>query len=96
MMVNPGLPKERPDMAALLAERGDDGAQPAATDRTLAGLDAISDLGLKHRLAQGTLCGVGGGLDSLDLQEGLQAMGHLEQRLAGAHRPGPNIRSPRW
>jgi hypothetical protein len=58
MMGNPGLLQERPDIAALLPERGGDREQATATDRTLAGLDAMTDLTLNHGLAQGTLAGV--------------------------------------
>ncbi len=54
MMGNPGLLQELPDIAALLSERGGDREQAAAADRTLAGLDAMADLVLIHRLAQGT------------------------------------------
>jgi hypothetical protein len=69
-MGNPGLHQELPDIAALLPEGGGDGEQPAAADCPLAGLDAPAvawqtmDLALNHRLAQGTLSGVVGGLDS--------------------------------
>lgn len=38
-------------------------------DDTLAGLNAVTDLALNHRLEQGRGCGVGGGLDSTDLQK---------------------------
>jgi len=69
-MGNPGLLQELPDIAALLPEGGGDGEQLAAADCSLAGLDApavawqTSDLALNHRLAQGTLSGVVGRLDS--------------------------------
>ncbi len=53
VMGNPGLLQELPDVAALLPERGRDGEQSAATDRSLPGLDAMADLALNHRLAQG-------------------------------------------
>jgi hypothetical protein len=52
---------------------------------------------LNHRLAQGTYSyredfiysGVGGGLDSVVLQESPQPTCHLLELLAGAHRAGP-------
>lgn len=88
MMGNPGLLQELPDIAALLSEAGGDGAQSAAADCTLAGLNTMADFVLNHRLAQGTLSSVVGGLDSTGLQEGPEATCHLEQRLAGADRLG--------
>jgi hypothetical protein len=48
----------------------------------------MADLALIHRRTQSSLSGVVGGLDPLDLQESQEAIGHLEQLLAGAHRPG--------
>ena len=91
MVGDPGLLQERPDIAALLPEGGGDGEQSAAADRTLAGLDAMADLALNHRLVQGTYSygedcvngGVVGGLDSLDLEKDPQAIAHLEQLPAG-------------
>jgi hypothetical protein len=94
-MGNPGLLQELTDIAALLPEGGGDGEQSAAADCSLAGLDApavawqTSDLALNHRLAQGTLGGIVGRLDSLNLQEGPKAIGQLQDLLAGAHRLGP-------
>jgi len=88
-MGNPGLLQELPDIAALLPQGGGDREQAAAADHTLAGLDAVTDLALNHRLAQGTFCGVIGGLDRLDIQEGPQPIGHLQELLAGAQRAGP-------
>jgi len=88
-MGNPGQLQELPDIAVLLPQGGGDREQAAAADRTLAGLDAVPDLALNHRLAQGTLGGVVGGFDRLDLQEGPQPIGHLQELLAGAHRAGP-------
>jgi hypothetical protein len=55
---HPGLLQERHDIAALLSQRACDGEQAAAADRTLAGTDAMDDLALSHRLAQGTLSSV--------------------------------------
>ena len=89
MMGNPGLLQELPDITALLSEAGGDGEQSAAADRTLAGLDAMADFSLNHRLAQGTFCSIVGGLDSTDLQEGPKGIRHLEDLLTGAHRLGP-------
>ena len=40
VMRDPGLFQELPDITALLPEAGGNGEQPAAADRTLAGLDA--------------------------------------------------------
>ena len=88
-MGNPGLLQELPDIAALLPQEGGDRKQPAAADRTLAGLDTMADLALNHRLAQDTFGSVVGGLDSLDFQEGPQRTYHLQELLAGAHRAGP-------
>jgi hypothetical protein len=48
MMGNPGLLNELPDIPALLSEGGRDCQQAAAADRTLAGLDAMTDLALNH------------------------------------------------
>jgi hypothetical protein len=76
MMGNPGLLQELPDIAALLSEAGGDVEQSAAADRTLAGLDAMADFALNHRLPQGRLGGDFGGLDSLDLQEGPKGICH--------------------
>ena len=53
-MDNPGLLQELLDVEALLSDRGRDGKQAAAADRSLAGLDVMADLALNHRLAQGT------------------------------------------
>lgn len=47
-MSDPGLLQELPDITTLLAQGGGDGEQPAAADRTLAGLDAMTDLALNH------------------------------------------------
>lgn len=63
---NPRLLQEWPDVAALLSQRGGDGEQSAAADGALAGLDAMADLALNNRLAQGTLGGVVGGFDAFD------------------------------
>ena len=82
-MGNPGLLQELPDIAALLPEGGGDGEQAAATDRTLAGLDTMADLALNHRLAQGTLSSVVGGLDSMGLQEGPKAIGCFSALIIG-------------
>ena len=49
----------------------------------------MTDFSLNHRLAQGTFCGVVGGLYSLVLQEGPQPTCHLLELLAGAHCAGP-------
>jgi hypothetical protein len=84
-MGNPGLLQELPDIAALLPEGGRDGEQAAAADRSLAGLDAMADLALNHRLAQGTLGGIVGRLDSRGLQEGPKTIGQLQDLLSGAH-----------
>jgi hypothetical protein len=64
MMGNPGLLQELPDIPALLPQGGGDREQSAAEDRTLAGLDAVTDLALNHRLAQGMFGGVVGGFDA--------------------------------
>jgi len=89
VMGDPGLLQELPDITALLPEAGGDGEQPAAADRTLAGLDTMTDLALNHGLAQSTLGCVVGGLDTLDVQECPQGLAALQQLLAGAHRSGP-------
>ena len=49
---NPRLLQEWPDVPALLSQRGGDCEQSAAADGALAGLDAMADLALNHRLAQ--------------------------------------------
>ncbi len=89
VMGDPGLLQELPDITALLPEAGGHREQPAAADRTLAGLDAMTDLALNHGLAQSTLGCVVGGLDTLDVQERPQSLAALQQLLAGAHRSGP-------
>jgi hypothetical protein len=63
-MGNPCLLQELPNIATLLSQRGGDGEQSAAADGALAGLDAMADPALNHRLAQGTLGGVVGGFDA--------------------------------
>lgn len=47
-MGNPDLPRELPDIAALLSEAGGDREQAAAADRTLAGLGSMADIALNH------------------------------------------------
>jgi hypothetical protein len=84
----PGLLQELPDIAARLSQRGGDREKAAAADGTRGQLDSVTDLALNHRLAQGTLSGVVGGLDSLDRQEGPQPIGHLQELLARAHLAG--------
>jgi hypothetical protein len=96
-MGNPHLFQEWPDVAALLSQRGGDGEQSAAADGALAGLDAMADLALNHRLAQGTFCGVVGGLDSRDLQKGPKGIGHLEDLpVSRADRFGPRRSLADW
>jgi len=53
MIGNPGLLQKLPDIAALLPEGGGDGEQAAAADGAAGRLDAMADLALNHRLAQG-------------------------------------------
>ena len=89
VMGNPRLLQEWPNIAALLSQRGGDGKQAAAADGALAGLDAMADLALNHRLAQGTLGGVVRGFDALDFQESPETIGHGQQLIAGADRFGP-------
>lgn len=69
-MGDPGLLEELPDIPPLLRVGSGNREQAAPADRILAGLDAVTDLALNHRLAQGTLSGVVGGLNPLDLQKG--------------------------
>ena len=88
-MGDPGLLEELPDIPPLLPEGSGDLQQAAPEDRTLAGLDAVTDLALNHRLAQGTFCGVVGGLDASGLQESPQPTFHLLALLAGGYRAGP-------
>ena len=57
-MGDPGLLQKIPDIPALLPQGSGDREQAAAADRTLAGLDAMADLALNHRLAQGALGGI--------------------------------------
>ena len=64
VMGNPRLLQELPNIAALLSQRGGGGQQAAAADGALAGLDAMADLALNHRLAQGTFGGVVCGFDA--------------------------------
>jgi hypothetical protein len=86
---NPGLLQELSGIVALLLQGGGDREQAAAADCAAGRLDTMADLALNHQLAQGSLGGVVSGLDSLDLQEGPEAIGHFQQLLAGAHRLGP-------
>ena len=96
-MGNPRLLQELPNIAALLSHRGSDGEQSAPAGGALAGLDAMADLPLNHRLAQGTYsCGedvvYGGvvrGFDTFDRQERPEAIGHGQQLIAGADCFGP-------
>ena len=88
-MGNSGLLQEWPDLVALLPEGGRDAEQSAAADCPLAGLNAMTDRALNHPLAQGTLSGVDGGLDSTGLQKGPKAIGQLQDLLSGAHRLSP-------
>jgi hypothetical protein len=85
VMDDPGLLQVLPDISLLLPQSGGDREQAAAADRILGGLDAMTDLALNHRLAQGTLGGVVGGLDPLDLQESPQPSGYLQVLLPGTH-----------
>jgi len=89
MMSNPSLFQEFPHIAALLSEGCDDRQESTPADPSVAGLNAMTDLALNHGLPQSSLGGIVGGLDPLDLQEGPEAIGNLEQLLAGAHRLGP-------
>ena len=66
-MGDPGLREELPDIAALLPEGGGDREQAAAANGTAGGLDAKADVALDDRLAQCSLGGIVGGLDSLIL-----------------------------
>jgi hypothetical protein len=47
-MGNPGLHQELSGIPSLLPQGCGDREQPAAADRTLAGLDAMADLALNH------------------------------------------------
>jgi hypothetical protein len=95
-MGNPCLLQELPNIASLLSQRGGDVEQSAAADGALAGLDAMADRALNHRLAQGTFCGVVGGLDSTDLQKGPKSIGHLEDLPAHADFFGPRRSLAAW
>jgi hypothetical protein len=53
-----------------LSQAGGYGEQAAAAERTLAGLDAMSDLPLDHRRAQRSLGSIIGGFDALNFQKG--------------------------
>lgn len=86
-MGHPGLLKKLQDIAALLAQYAGDSKQPASADPILAGLDAMADLALDHRLTKVTLRSVLGGLDPLDSRQGPEAVCHLEQLPAGARSP---------
>ena len=81
MMGDQGLLQELAEITALMPQAGGCREQSAAADRTLGGLDAMADLALNHRMAQGSYsCGedcvygsIVGGFDALDLQELLLA-----------------------
>ena len=86
---NPGLFQEGPDVLVLLPERGDNREQTAAAERSFAGLDAMTDLAVDHRLPQRSLSGVVGGFDALKLQKRPEGLLLFEQLTTGAHRSGP-------
>jgi hypothetical protein len=88
-MGNPGLLQELQAVQALLPQGGGDCEQASAADRALCGLDAMADFSLNHRLAKGSFCGVIGGRNPLNLQEGPGAIGHWQQLMADAHRLSP-------
>jgi len=88
-MGDPGLLQKIPDIPALLPQGSGDREQAVTADRTLVRLDAMADLALNHRLAQGMLGGIVRGFDTLDLKEGPEAIGHWQQLLAGADRFRP-------
>ena len=75
-MGDPGLLQKIPDIPPLLPQGSGDREQAAAADRTLAGLDAMADLALTHRLAQGMLGGIVRGFNAFDFQESPEAIGH--------------------
>ncbi len=58
---HPDLLLELPDIAALLPQGGVDREQAAEADRAMAGLGAMADLALNHRLAQGSIGSIVGG-----------------------------------
>ena len=88
-MGDPSLFQKIPDIPALLPQGSGDREQAVTADRSLARLDAMADLALNHRLAQGALSGIVRGFDTLDLKEGPEAIGHWQQLLAGADRFRP-------
>jgi hypothetical protein len=85
----PALLQKLPDIKTLLPQGGGDRKHSAVADGTAGRLDAMADLALIHRWPEGSLGSVVGGSDSLDLEEGPQAIGYLQQLLASAHRLGP-------
>jgi hypothetical protein len=85
-MGDPGLLQKIPGIPALLPQGSGDREQAPAADSTLAGLDAMADLALNHRLAQGMLGGIVRGFDTLDFKEGPEVIGHWQQLLAAVKR----------
>ena len=88
-MGDPGLLQKNPYIPPLLPQGSGDREQATAADRTLAGLDAMADLALNHRLAQGPLGDIVGGFDAFDFQESPEAIGHWQKLLASADRFRP-------
>jgi len=90
-----GLFQKIPDIPALLPQGSGDREQAVTADRTLAGWDAMTDLALNHRLAQGALSSIIRGFDTIDLKEGPEAIGNWQKLMAGADRFAHGVRSPR-
>ena len=88
-MGSPGQLQETPHIAALLPQARAHRQQPRAAKTTAAGLDAVTDLALNHRLPQRPLGTVVGGLYPWFLQKCPQGLLALVQLLAGTHRVGP-------
>jgi len=85
-MGDPGLFQAFAELPPQVPEGGGNREQPAAADGAIGRLDAMADHALSHRLAQGSLGGIGGGFDPLDLQEDPQSITALQQLIACAHR----------
>jgi len=67
-MGDPGMFQKIPNIPAMFLKGSCDSEQAAQAERTLAGLVAMADLSLNHRLAQDTLGGIVRGFDTLDFK----------------------------
>ena len=67
-----------PDITALLVEGGGQREQPAATESSSGGLNAVADHAVNHRLPERPLGCIVGGLEPFLLQESPESLTSLE------------------